>query len=129
MRFLLLLACLAVVWFQPAQAEMFDDWTAWDLGREAAFLTFLVIDIGQTKDSYARFGHDDEKRWCDKNPIVGCEPSNARLNTILIGTAVAHILLTDYLDQPWRQIFQIATIYTEGVVALRNWSIGLRVRY
>jgi len=129
MRFLLLLACLAVVGSHPARAEMFDDWTAWDWGRETAFLTFLVIDIGQTKDAYARFGNDDEKPWCDKNPIVGCDPSNAKLNTILVGTAVAHILIADYLDPQWRQIFQIATIYTEGMVALRNWSIGLRVRY
>ena len=99
-------------------------WSESDTALEATYLVFHAVDWGQTLDIAAR-----GDVYHEINPILGRHPARADVNLYFALTGVAHIALARWLDPPYRQIFQIATIALEAAVTAGNHTIGLRMAF
>ena len=101
-----------------------SDWTRTDVAFEAAYLTLHVVDWGQTLDIVNR-----HKIYHERNPILGTHPDRDEVNTYFALTALAHVAIANWLDNPNRRYFQVITIGVEAVVAGNNYRIGLRTAF
>lgn len=101
-----------------------EDWSKTDIAFEAAYLTLHVVDWGQTLDIVNR-----HETYHERNPILGKHPTREQVNTYFALTALAHIAIAHWLDTPYRNYFQIATIALEVAVIDNNYAIGLRMAF
>lgn len=101
-----------------------DPWSDGDIAREVAWQALHLIDWGQTR-SIAK--NPDQYR--ELNPILGEHPSIGRVNTYMAASAIAHIIVSDYLSGDWRTAWQWVTIGITASAVHNNYRIGLRLDF
>lgn len=108
-----LLAALALG-FEPGP------WTATDTAVEAAMAVALAADCLQTEQNFRRGG------W-DRNPLDShLRRFRVRPRLYFSGALLLHAGVARVLPQPWRLVFQGATLGVEGHAVWANWQVGLR---
>ena len=81
---------------------------------EAAFDASLLADYTQSRQIHEHDG------MYEQNNILGPHPSNVRLRNYLIGAAIAHGVVTYWLDGERRRNWQIATLVVELLVVAQQ---------
>lgn len=119
----LILAAALLFASQAAQCAESDPWTQQDTYRQAAVLTALAVDAGQTLD-IAR-----HKGMYEHNALLGLHPSRQWVEAYFLGAAIAHTYIASVLPASQRKLLQEGTLALELVVIGHNKSIGLNVRY
>ena len=104
----------------------FDPWSKQDAVLEATYLAVHLLDWGQTRDIVAR---EKEGYYEAANPVLGKHPSMAAVNAWFIGSSLAHIGITHVLPKQARPWFQGVTLGIATGCVIRNYSIGLNVRF
>lgn len=94
-------------------------WTVADTLFEAATLGLIAADWYQTR-TFRADGREEQ------NPILGRYPSRARVNALIGAAMLGHPIAARLLPQPWRRIFQSATIAGEGYAVGANWAAGYK---
>lgn len=102
-------------WFQPLSR---NEWLA-----QAAFLGLGALDWSQT----VRFTQDPafDRRLDEQNPILGKNPSRAKVNILIPLGLAAHTLGVYALPRPWRNILQGAGIVGESYATYQNAKQGV----
>jgi len=105
-----------------------NHWTKADTAREAAFLTVLAVDYGQTADIV------DSPEYYELNPILGRDPSIQQVRWYFAGCAIGHycvarIAPTDFHGLNLRKWWQHIWIVIEGGQVWKNASIGIGWRF
>jgi hypothetical protein len=103
-----------------------DEWTRGDSYREAAFLTLLVIDYGQTStvSQHPELYKETVSAWA-----IGEHPSQETVNTYFSVIAIAHPIIAYYLPSEWRKAFQYVTIGEKIPAVVGNATIGVRMSF
>uniref|UniRef100_A0A6H1ZMG4 Uncharacterized protein n=1 Tax=viral metagenome TaxID=1070528 RepID=A0A6H1ZMG4_9ZZZZ len=123
----ILILSMAIVFFVmlfPHCSCAADPWTKSDTVREAAFQTLHAVDYLQTR-TIARH----PEKYYERNPVLGKHPSEENVIVYFAAGAVAHGVISYYLPDPYRQIFQYVTIGLSSACVLNNFNIGLRVSW
>jgi|GEM_PF-2078175 len=102
MRTILLVVALGVA--VPARAGD-RRWTATDWAMGAAFVAAVVSDYGQTR--YVLAHHP---AVYETNPLLGRDPSDARLLTVCVGAVAVHAAVAVALPTKWRRYWQLVTV-------------------
>lgn len=90
-------------------------WTTGDTVREALVLGLIALDWKQTR----MFRMDGIE---ETNPIVGRNPSRARVNTMIAGAMLAHVGISFALPHgEWRTGWQLAIGGGEAAAVMNNW--------
>jgi hypothetical protein len=97
-----------------------EQWTREDKTLASMLTTALVIDWAQTRNLSAS-GH------FELNPILGRQPSTARINTYFLFTAFAGYLILD--ATPNRTLWLKALTALEVGVISHNYYIGVRANF
>lgn len=96
-------------------------WTTADKAREGAFAALVLADWAQTRSS---LGEDGLK---ERNPLLGKNPSPAKLAGLSALGAVGHAGVTHLLPKPWRDIWLNTTLAAEGLNVANNHLNGARI--
>jgi hypothetical protein len=103
-----------------------DEWTRGDTYREAAFLTLLVIDYGQTS-TIAQ--HPERYKETVSAWAISEHPSQETVNTYFSVIAIAHPIIAYYLPSEWRKAFQYLTIGEKIPAVIGNTTIGIKISF
>lgn len=95
------------------QARALDPWTESDWKREAIFAAAVVADLSLT--SVGR--EQGAREW---NPLLGREPSHARVWSVGLSGIVFHAAVARLLPRDWRDAWQAFGITLELAVGVRN---------
>lgn len=125
-------------WVKPGQETR--EWTRSDTIREASYMVLLAADWAQTLYIAAnprRVGWLDQPGpgvWVDggfdeANPLIGKNPTRARVNRYFAASALTHLGLSYFLPPKWRRGFQYATITLQAVVVGRNAAMGIKMKF
>lgn len=108
-----------------------SDWTKADTAREAAYLTLLVADWGQTRNIVRRAatGCDGDSTCIERNPFLGRNPSIRRVDSYFALSALTHVTISYLLPPDWRRGYQMFTIGFQAGIVGYNYSIGLNVDF
>lgn len=105
-------------------APVIGDWSKADVALEAAFALTLLADHNQTKQIKNHPG------LRESNPLLGDNPSDARIRNYFVGAMVSHVLVANALPSgKLRTAFQAGTIVLEVAIVGRNKRMGLRVKF
>jgi hypothetical protein len=100
------------------------NWTTHDTYREAAALSLLAVDYGQTR-TIAK----NPDQWYEQNPILGEHPSVAEVNRYFALAAIGHVAASATLPPKWRKVWQYVTIGVEAAAVGHNISLGIGVSW
>ncbi len=101
-----------------ANAEWFRPLTEKQKTFEAVYVLVTCIDWAQTKEFRA---HGVK----ESNPILGEEPSQERVDTLIFLGIVSHVLFTWALPtEEWKDRFQGITFFFELEAVAHNYSHG-----
>lgn len=111
-----------------SSSALADEWTSADTKREAVFFGLLAIDYKQT---LAIPNLCNARGVCayELNPILGKYPHEDRVALYFAGSAILHYVIASSLPAEYRKIFQYVTIGAQGGFVLRNWHVGVKVRF
>lgn len=112
---MMFLVCLTAFAGEPLSSS---EWQ-----REGAFLALGLIDYGQTRDIKNHAG------MYETNPLLGRNPSDARIRNYFLASGVAHLGITYLLPRQYRSAWQWGTMAIELGVVAHNYSIGLRMAF
>jgi len=103
-----------------------DEWRESDTYREATYQVLNVIDWGQT-----RYIAEHPERYREKGAafFIGEYPSIGTVNNYMIGSAVLHLIASNYLPHKWREAFQYVTIGDKLNATISNFSVGIKVSF
>lgn len=105
-------------------AHAADDLTPGQMAMEAAYSLALLADRSQTMQI-----HDSGGKLREGNPLLGSDPSVARINRHFATWAVAHYLATRAVPTEYRKYWQGGSLAVELVVIGRNKRLGLNVKF
>jgi hypothetical protein len=117
-----------------------------DWALEGAFIAALLLDYGQTKDIknyqtcsggdsiFVLPGHTPKPVSCssdyyETNPLLGSNPSDARIRNYFLAAGLAHIGITYLLPKEYRPYWQWGTLILELGYVAHNHQIGLKVDF
>ncbi len=110
----------------PATGEDKKSWTGGDTALQAAFLTALAIDRGQTVELRDR--HLEEIGWA--RSFIGAHPSSGQVNRYFATCALAHTAIAYVLHKPYRTIWQSFWIGVEvDTIHSNSVNMGISVRF
>lgn len=95
-----------------------------DMAKQIAYSALHIADWQQTRRIAAR-----PDKWVETNPILGPNPSQARINQYFTGTLIAHWGITYALPPDWRKPFQDGSIALEAMVVHKNYQLGISARF
>lgn len=102
--------------------EYFQPFTKKDWILQLGFTFLATIDWMQTKEFTAN--HPDLE---ERNPILGRDPSQVRIDTYMIFNIAAHGLATYAIDpkyrEPWQMVFIIVEINSVNI----NYNNSIRI--
>lgn len=113
--------------FAAPAASIFNihlsEWTAKDTILELTFIGITTVDWMQT----IRFTQDSSwmANHTEMNPILGSNPSRAKVNTLIPLAMLGHFAVARILPQPWRAIWQMTWITVEGAAVANNTALGI----
>jgi len=90
---------------------------------EAAMLAAGLVDYGQTRDIRNHPG------MYETNPLLGRNPSDARIRNYFLLAGTAHVAVTRLLPRAYRPYWQWSTLAVEVGVVAHNYHIGLRADF
>lgn len=108
------------VLFESSDNELFTDFSQTEIALEATFLILCLIDWAQTK----AFRY--EGRY-EKNPWLGREPSQQKVDTYIPTGMLLHATFTYFLPERLREPFQIVSIVGELDAIYNNHMHGVRI--
>ncbi len=111
-----LFACLLLV-VASARAS---DWTDADTNRQLVFYALKTIDWKQT------LSIKNNPNLQEANPILGPNPSDARINNFMIGAMALETGIALFLGAEQRQYFQYIMIGFTGFTVGHNWTAGTK---
>lgn len=120
--------CLMLV---MGNACAFDEWTPDDTKWQAGFTAVTALDWMQTLHMKQHMHTDCINTVCttyqntEANPILGPNPSNAKVNAYFAGVLIGHYLVAKALPLEWRRKWQQAGIAIEIYTDIRNYRFGL----
>jgi hypothetical protein len=97
-----------------------DQWTTEQRYAQAAYLSMTTMDMLQTLE-FRRHGRTES------NPLLGREPSRAKVVLGVTACMALHTLITDALPSRYRKYWQYAWIAVELDAVAHNWRAGFRV--
>lgn len=112
----ILIACILLA-VGSARAS---DWTEADTNRQLAFYALKAIDWKQT------LSIKNNPNLAEANPILGANPSDARINNFMIGAMALETGIALYLDAEQRSYFQYIMIGFTGFTIGHNWRAGTK---
>lgn len=101
-----------------------DPWSKSDITREAVYLVLHTIDWKQT-----RYASEHPDRFVEQNPILGERPSEKRIDTYFLTTALLHVSAVHFMPEKWRPAFQYFWIGVEVGAVSNNYRIGIKMDY
>jgi hypothetical protein len=122
-------AVLFVVTLSGCAALEPRPWSQQDIMLEAATITVLALDRGQTHRISSAPPETPGTYRYETNPILGKHPSTGQINIYFAAVALLHIYIVDQLPPKWRPYFQIGTIAVEAAVIHDNYQQGLNIRF
>ena len=127
------LIALALV-LLATEAHAFDKWTTGDTALQAAFLTTLAIDRGQT--AYGVHGKPAPNYHAKyyqeigfAQNFIGTRPTIRQVNQYFATCAVLHTGIAAMLPKPYRALWQTFWIGVEVGTIRGNVSAGVSVRF
>jgi len=107
-----------------------NDWRWYNTILEGAFVVECWIDYQQTMHMAEYNWHQTRSPefgyYRETNPILGRNPSRAKVLTFGLTCIVLHSAIAYYLPTPYREIWQCVIIGAEGANIDRNRKIGLQ---
>ncbi len=97
-----------------------SDWTDADTNRQLVFYGLKAIDWKQT------LSIKNNPNLQEANPLLGPNPSDARINNFMIGAMVLETGIALYLDAEQRRYFQYIVIGFTGFTIGHNWQAGTK---
>jgi hypothetical protein len=108
----------------PSASYAADDWTGADTGRELAYLGLLAVDCSQTW----RGSVEHPGQYQETNPLLGTNPSGARLAAACAGSALGHYAISLLIrESKYRELWQWLTIGVEVYAVENNINAGLKI--
>jgi len=113
---------LLTLLFGLVSQSCFSQWcqplTDKQIKTEVAYVLITGIDWMQTREFRAH-------GFKESNPILGEEPSQERVDTLIFLGIVSHVLITWMLpDNEWREAFQEIPLFFEVSAVMHNYSRG-----
>ena len=99
------------------------DWTQEDTARQLAFTGLQLIDWGQTRD----IAQNPNRR--ELNPILGPNPSTTDVDVYFAATTLGHYVVSRALPPEYRKVWQYVWIGAQAGNVVRNYQLGVRVRF
>ncbi len=115
-------ALAALLLLAPLGARADGRWTIADTALEASFAAAVAVDWAQT-----RWALDNGHR--ELNPLLGPEPSAARLNMLVLAAAAGHAAVSLALPRPYRRWWQSMTLIVELGAVGHNFAAGARLAF
>jgi hypothetical protein len=106
---LISLNCYAYEWFTPFDTE--------EKILQGTYILVTCIDWAQTKEFRA-----DGRR--EMNPILGSEPSQERVDTLIGLAIISHTLIAYALPQEFRETWSVVFIVVELEAVTHNYAHG-----
>jgi hypothetical protein len=100
------------------------DWTTTDTAWQAAYTTVLVADCAQT-----RYGISNQSRYYETNNYLPKYPSKGMVDNVCLVTGISHAIVSYFLPQPWRRVWQVGAFAIEINVVAHNKAIGMRMEF
>lgn len=116
--FLSLILCL---FLSPAQSR---EWTAEERAWGITAAVVTMADWATTRDLTRRYNEG----YYERNPLLGRQPSTARVDAHFAVGGLITYLIADNLDQ-YRKPFLMGYTAFELIVVNNNLNIGLRMRF
>lgn len=104
-------------------------WSTSEIAKEAVTVGLLAIDAGQTRDIGPICQRNEGCQVYERNPLLGKHPSDARIRNYFAGVIAAHIMITHWIPQRHRALWQNATMMLEVGITVQNANLGLRINY
>lgn len=95
-------------------------WTKQDIYMEGFWQGLNLIDWGQTR----KIAQNPDK-FHEVNPILGRHPSVGKVDAYMGASAVAHVIITDWIPPKHRWFWHMVTITCSGLLVNQNFNIGL----
>ena len=114
--FIILIVLLGTGWYS-AKATADTNWF------QVAANTTLVADWAQTR----YIAHSDDH--FEKNPIMGRNPSDNDVNKYFITAIILNNVIGELLPPTYSKIFYASVTVVQTHVVLRNFSLGVRLRF
>ncbi len=100
-----------------------DEWTRADTAWEASAVALIAIDWMQTTSFR-------QENYYETNPILGTEPSQRRVNLLIGGAMLGHVVVARLLPGGWpRRAFQALTITMELGAVTNNAMNGVGLAF
>ena len=125
--FLMVVICMM---FMVPIAAHADDWTTGDTALQAAFLTALAVDRGQSSEGAQRRSHTlhvEEVGWARN--FIGPHPTSGQVNRYFAACAVIHTAVAYALPKPYRTMWQSFWIGVEVDAINSNVNAGISIRF
>ena len=100
---------------------------AWDTEDYALEVTWEVLHGMDWMTTRQIAKHPEA--YHEMNPILGGHPHVSDVDMYMLGTALIHPIIANYLPKPYREVFQMISITVSGTCVLNNISVGLEVRW
>jgi len=100
------------------------EWTKTDTALEAVWQVGHVADWMQTRQVAKH-----PAQWEELNPILGKHPSVGKVDTYMLGAALAHYGISYALPKEYRGIWQYISITVKYGVVGYNSAIGVSVKW
>lgn len=121
-KYVLMVALLLMALGTPAGAESGAEWTGTDTALELGWQALHFADWMQTLEIARK-----PEEYFERNVFLGRHPSTGEVNAYMASTAVLHLLVSAWLDKPYRTAWQGITIVEVGIAVWNNHDIGLSV--
>jgi hypothetical protein len=108
---------VVVAMMAAGRAAALDPWTEQDTKREALFTSIVVLDLTLTSVGIAALNQPE------RNPLIGRNPSHARLWTLGLTGAASHVLIARLLPRDLRDGWQAFGISIEIAACVGNGAI------
>jgi len=117
---LIILICLASLFYPAHSAIPFDPWNKTDLALEGAYLAGHAIDWAQTI-TIAR----NPDKWHEHNPALGKHPKAGQVNLVMGIMAVVQPIIAHLLPNPYRRIYIGTTLAAKVFCVGNNLAAGI----
>ena len=109
---------------EPVEQKLYDPakWIWGDTVLQATYTVLHVMDWTQTLH-----GARNPSETYEGNPIIGKYPSKGKINSYFIITLIGHTAISNYLEKPYRTLWQGIWIYYEYDTVQNNRGSGIGV--
>ena len=111
-----------------------DPWTRADTMREVSWQLINVADWSQTRQFEhtgcdGKYNSQSYSYHNERNPMVGRNPSQGRINTACLAAALLHLGVSMALPPGGRCQFQVVTIVLSASAVTYNYHLGIKIKF